>query len=74
MAYDDNTSRGRSVASIQRTCGVRPTGFAVRPCPVFPKEPLRGWPLITILLYESGPAVKLGTLFWFGPGASRTLG
>jgi hypothetical protein len=27
---------------------VRPTGFAVRPCPVFPKEPLRGWPLITI--------------------------
>ena len=27
----------------------------------------------TILLYESGPAVKLGTLFWFGPG-SRTLG
>jgi len=28
----------------------------------------------TILLYESGPAVKLGTLFWFGSGASRTLG
>ena len=28
----------------------------------------------TIQLYESGPAVKLGTLFWFGPGASRTLG
>ena len=28
----------------------------------------------TIQLYESGPAVKLGTLFWFGSGASRTLG